>query len=207
MPGRKTNPMDLEPRFQWPLHRYRVGQTMYCKSVGRPKILADFLHILLQFAGLTLESTLKQATTAFPYLLWAGRYGDRIPVRKRFSSAVQTWLWFHQLRAGRYGDRIPVGKRFSSPVQTWLWVHQPPSQCVLGKAAGAWRWTPTHTLRWGERNNMAIPLLPLWAFVEYSRVKFTLTFATLLSYASVSVVHSQSPVCHFTLMQFTHHHH
>jgi len=33
-PRRKTNSRDLEPRFQWPVHRYRVGQVLYSKSVS-----------------------------------------------------------------------------------------------------------------------------------------------------------------------------
>ena len=45
-----------------------------------------------------------------------------------------------------------------------------------GKASGAWRWLPTPSYRRGERTSIAIPLLPLWAFVASSRVSFTFTF-------------------------------
>ena len=44
-----------------------------------------------------------------------------------------------------------------------------------GKVAGAWRWPPTPTQRWGKRKSRAIPLLPLWAFLACCRVAFRFT--------------------------------
>jgi hypothetical protein len=63
-----------------------------------------------------------------------------------------------------------------------LGLTKPPIQCVLGlslggKAAGAWSWPPTLLQHGHYRYSRAIPMLPLWAFVACSRVKFTvLTF-------------------------------
>ena len=47
------------------------------------------------------------------------------------------------------------------------------------KAAGAWRWPPTHILRRGWRKSRAIHLLSLWVFVACSRVNFILFYFTI----------------------------
>jgi hypothetical protein len=52
------------------------------------------------------------------------------------------------LRAGRAGDRIPVKARFSAPVQTGLGAHWIPYSTGTGsfsggKSARAWLWPPT----------------------------------------------------------------
>ena len=44
-----------------------------------------------------------------------------------------------------------------------------------GKAAGAWRWPPTHIYRRGYRKSRAVPLLHLWAFEDCCRLTFTFT--------------------------------
>jgi len=45
-----------------------------------------------------------------------------------------------------------------------------------GKAAGAWRWTPTHHLAPRFRKEYSYICTPLWAFVTCSTVTFTFTF-------------------------------
>jgi len=44
-----------------------------------------------------------------------------------------------------------------------------------GKAAGAWRWPPTPTSA-EVKERVELSLLPIWAFVACSRVKFTLLY-------------------------------
>jgi hypothetical protein len=77
------------------------------------------------------------------------------------------------------GSNPSEGVRFSAPIQTGPGAH--PASYTMGtgsfqgvKQAGAWRWPPTHILRWGW--SQAIRLLHLWALVACSGVNCTFTF-------------------------------
>ena len=85
--------------------------------------------------------------------------------------------------ATRYGLDGPGvesrwGRDFPHPSRPALGPTQPPTvgtESPGGKAAGAWRWSPTPILRRDERQSRAIPLLPFWAFMACSRVNVTFT--------------------------------
>ena len=84
------------------------------------------------------------------------------------------------LQAGRSGDRIPVKARFSELVQTGPGAH--PSSYTMGtgtfpgvKRPGRDVDQPLH-LAPRLKEDRAIHLLPLWAFVACYRVTFTFTF-------------------------------
>ena len=85
------------------------------------------------------------------------------------------------LRAGRSGDRIPVGARYSAPVQTDPETHPASYAMGTGSFPGVERSgrgvNQPHTSSAEVKERVkTIPLLPLWAFVACSRVKFTFTF-------------------------------
>ena len=92
-----------------------------------------------------------------------------------------------ELRAGRSGDRIPVKARVSSPVQTGPGAH--PTSCTTGtgsfpgvKSGRGVKLTPHPLLVPWSRKSRAIPLLPLWAVRPVQslsacrRVHFTFPF-------------------------------
>ena len=82
------------------------------------------------------------------------------------------------LRAGRSGDRIPVRVRFSARVKTGPRAH--PASYTIGTGSFAGVKRPgrgvDHPPTRGWRESRGIPVLPLWAFVACSRVTFTFTF-------------------------------
>jgi hypothetical protein len=126
------------------------------------------------------QNTRKSFTHSTPVFkkhiptLWAGQ-------RSRYSD----WL-----RAGRSGDRIPVRTRFSAPVQTSPGAH--PASCTMGTGPfqgvkSGQGVTLTHhplLVQW-PRKGRAIPLLPLRAvrpvqsLSACTRVHFTLPYLTL----------------------------
>jgi hypothetical protein len=88
------------------------------------------------------------------------------------------------LRAGRSGDRIPVEARFSAPVQTGPGAYPASCTMVTGSFPGVKRPGrgvdhPPPSSAEVKRKSRAVPLLPLWAFMSCSRVKFTLLYFTL----------------------------
>jgi hypothetical protein len=61
-----------------------------------------------------------------------------------------------------------------------------------GKVAEASHWRPTTSSAEVKKKSTAIPQLPLWAFVAYSRVNFTFTFTHYTTdYSTVKCVHMQ----------------
>jgi hypothetical protein len=91
------------------------------------------------------------------------------------------------LKAGRSRDRIPVRARFSTPVQTGPEAH--PASCIMGtgsflgvKSGRGVTLTPHPLLVPWSRKGRAIPLLPLWAMRPLqslsacTRVHFTFFF-------------------------------
>ena len=112
------------------------------------------------------------------------RYSPYGHVRNYIYAYTVSWL-----RAGRSGDRIPVRARFSSPVQTCPGAH--PAYCTVGtgsfprvKSGRGVTLTPQPLLVPWSRKSRAIPLLPLWAvrpvqsFSGCTRVHFTLPYLT-----------------------------
>ena len=92
-----------------------------------------------------------------------------------------------ELRAGRSGDWIPVRERFSAPVQTGSGAH--PAPCTMGtgsfprvKSGRGVTLTPHPLLVPWSWKGRAIPLLPLWAvrplqrLSACTRVHFTFFF-------------------------------
>jgi hypothetical protein len=99
------------------------------------------------------------------------------------------------LRAGRSGDRIPVRSRFSAPVQTGPGAH--PASCTMGtesfsgvKSGRGVTLTPHPLLVPRSWKSRAIPLHPLWAVRPVQslstcrRVIFTFTLRWKDSYCS-----------------------
>jgi hypothetical protein len=87
------------------------------------------------------------------------------PTKPRISQNFKPQPTRHSLLAGRSGDRIPVLAKFSAPVQTGPRVH--PASCLFpgGKKAGT-----------QLNRHTATPLLPLWAFMDCSRVNCTVSY-------------------------------
>jgi len=83
------------------------------------------------------------------------------------------------LWAGWSGDRIPVVPRFSASIQTSPGAHPGTVQWVVGLYPGGKvaehgiYHPPLPSTKFKERVELAIPLLPLWVFIECSRVNFT----------------------------------
>jgi hypothetical protein len=93
------------------------------------------------------------------------------------------------LRAGRSGDRIPLGTRFFAEVQTGPGAHS--ASYIMGTGSlipGVKRpgrgvdHPPSSSSRVKERVDLYIPLLPLWAFMARSRVKFIILYYIILYY-------------------------
>ena len=85
------------------------------------------------------------------------------------------------LRAGRFGDGIPVRARFSEPVQVHPASYTMDTGFLTRGLSGRGVALTTHPI-WGrgQRKRRAIPLLLFWAFVACSRVYVTLLYFTLL---------------------------
>ena len=86
-----------------------------------------------------------------------------------------------------------MGARFFAPVQTGPGAH--PASCTMGTGSfmGVKRpgrgvdHPPTSSAEVKERVELAIPLLPLWAFVACSRMNFTLPSAVNTTKAGVEI--------------------
>jgi hypothetical protein len=91
--------------------------------------------------------------------LWAGRPGDRISVRARFSAHVQTGSGAQPASYTMGSGSLPGVNRPGRGVD-----HPSPSSADV--------------------KERAIPLLPHWTFVACYRVNFTLTFTFTLSFSA-----------------------
>jgi hypothetical protein len=92
-----------------------------------------------------------------------------------------------ELRAGRSGDRIPVRARFSAPVQ--IVPGAQPASYTMGtgsfpgvKYGRGVTLTPHPFLEPRSWKSRAIPLLPLWTFVACSRFNFTFIRVRTVTY-------------------------
>jgi len=98
-------------------------------------------------------------------------------------------MFTYNLRARRYGDRIPVKAKFSAPVQTGPGAQ--PTSCTMGtasfprvKSGRGVTLTPHPLLVPWSRKSRAKPLNPLWALRPVqslsacTRLHFTLPFFT-----------------------------
>jgi len=126
------------------------------------------------------------------------------PPKNQFHDITPKYDW---LRAGRSGDRIPVRARFSAPVQTGTWAL--PASCTMAtesfqgaKSGRGVTLNPHPLLVPRSRKSRAIPLLPLCAvrpvqsLSACTRVHFTLPFYLKLYEDSFTLHHFQCSFCY-----------
>ena len=142
----------------------------YKSSLYRPSSLGpDSLHRVHTLGLRHSRSRFRQAGAVnFVYL-------ERL-LNKNHTVCVLS-LYGDYLRAGSSGDLIPVGARFPhlsrpalGPIQTLIqWV-----SCLGVKRPGrAVNYLPPSGAKAKERIKLRISLLPLWAFMTFSRANFT----------------------------------